>query len=369
MLDLSYYMPTRIFYGEGCVAAHKEYFAALGKRCLIVTGKHSAKASGALDDVTKALDDEGITYEIFDQIPQNPLLSVCKAGGDAARQMGAEFIVGIGGGSPLDASKAVSVFASNEMAPEQIFDGNYSNAPLPLILVGTTAGTGSEVTPYAVLSVDTQGETVPRKRSVRGLFANACFCDYRYTMTLDYGFTIATALDALSHCIEGYFSKKANTISDEFAKKGAKLIVDVFQDLSGDGTFTRKQREKLYAASIYGGLTITQTGTCYCHAMGYFLTEDYHIPHGIACAVYLPSYLQRGCEVDAQKADALLFELEEPVSSLCSMIENVADFKPLHLTQDEKNALCERWTAVNKFATSPGEFTVDDAMDLVEDLF
>lgn len=368
MLDLSYYMPTQIFYGKGYVEKHRAYFGSLGDCCLIVTGAHSAKACGALDDVTAALDACRIRYEIFDRIPQNPLLSVCKEGGDAARRIGAQFIIAIGGGSPLDAGKAVSVFAANEMEAERIFDGNYEHAPLPLVLVGTTAGTGSEVTPYAVLSVDTQGGT-PRKRSVKNLFAKACFCDWSYTMTLDYRFTISTALDALSHCLEGYFSKKANTISDEFAKKGAKLIVDVFRDLPVDHQFSQKQREQLYAASIYGGLTITQTGTCYCHAMGYFLTEDYHIPHGIACAVYLPSYLQLGCEVESQKADALLFELDDSLSSLCSMIENVTDFQHIHLTQDEKNALCRRWTETNKFATSPGEFTVDDAMELVDDLF
>lgn len=225
MFDLTYYMPTKIFYGKGCVNADKSFFSSLGKKCLIVTGKNSAKVSGALDDVLKALQSCEISSEIFDEITQNPLLSVCKEAGDLAKEKGVDFIIGIGGGSPLDAAKAIAVFATNDIAPTKIFEGNYDVPPLPIVLVGTTAGTGSEVTPYSVVMVDTEGG-IARKRSITNLFATACFCDYSYTCSLDYNFTISTALDALSHCIEGYFSKRADSISDLFAKTGAKLIVD-----------------------------------------------------------------------------------------------------------------------------------------------
>lgn len=370
MLDLSYYMPTNIIYGKDCVKNQKQYFQSLGKRCLIVTGACSAKRSGALRDLTQALEDCHISYEIYDQVSQNPLLSSCVEAGKMVRDTDAEFIVGIGGGSPLDAAKAAAVFATNgQIEPIQIFSEKDRNPPLPFVLIGTTAGTGSEVTPYSVLTVDTEQEAIFRKQTVRNLFAAACFCDYRYTLSLNYSITISTALDALSHCIEAYFSKKANTISDVFAKAGIQLIVDVFRDLSPDMSFTEKQRQKLYAASIYGGLAITKTGTCFCHTMGYFLTEEYQIAHGVACAVFLPAFLRLGCETDSKKGDILLFELEDNLSNLCDMIENLTDFKPFHLTQTQKNDLRDRWSRSNKFTTSPGDFSIADAMDLIDDIF
>ncbi len=367
MLNLSYYMPVKLFYGADCIKQNACYFQSLGRKCLIVTGKNSAKVSGALDDVLQVLEKHQIDFIIFDEIKQNPLLSDCVRAGKIAQSEQVDFVIGIGGGSPLDAAKAVSVFASNEMEPLKIFEGNYVNRPLPLILVGTTAGTGSEVTPYSVLNVDIGEDKVARKRSVQNLYAAASFGDYQYTRSLNQSITIATALDTLSHCIESYFSKKSNTISEGFAKQGAKLVVDVFRDLNGE--FTDKQRQKLYAASIYGGLAIAKTGTCYCHSMGYFLTEDYQVAHGIACAVFLPSFLRLGCELDTKKADELLFELDDNLSNLCDMIENLTQYRPIYLTQTQKNELCERWKKDNKFASSPGDFTVADAMELIDEIF
>lgn len=369
MFDLSYCMPTKVFYGEHCVSKNASYFAELGNKCLLVTGKHSAKASGALEDVENALQKAGVAYEIFDEIAQNPLLSVCQKAAEQARKMQADFIVGVGGGSPLDAAKAIGVLAANEIEPIRLFDGDYAHTPLPCVLIGTTAGTGSEVTPYSVLTVDTEDNGVPRKRSVAGLFAKACFCDYRYTRSLPYETTLATALDALAHCIEGYFSKRANSLSDLFAKTGARLIADVLFDLPADGCLSDKQRDKLYAASIYGGLTIAKTGTGFCHTMGYFLTEEYGVAHGTACAVFLPSYLEIGCDAEYKKANALLAELDCSVSELSSVIQNLTHRKPLHLTQTQKNDLQKRWEGNKNFANSPGIFAVEDAMDIIEDLF
>ncbi|SCH07985.1 Aldehyde-alcohol dehydrogenase [uncultured Ruminococcus sp.] len=365
MLDLTYHMPTNIIYGTGCIQKNASLFPAFGKKCLIVTGKNSAKASGALDDVLQALALGQIESIIFDEVEQNPLLSTCKRAGDLARENKVDFIIGIGGGSPLDATKAISIFAKYDLRAEEAYNQDHSKDHVPFFLVGTTAGTGSEVTPYAVITVDRDG----RKRSLKGLFAEACFCDYRYTLSLNYAFSVSTALDALSHCIEGYFCNRADTMSDLFAVQGIQLILDVFTNLSPDQTFTEKQRQKLYAASIYGGLVITKTGTSFCHSMGYFLTEDHHVPHGIACAVYLPDYLRRGFDFETKKADLLTYEIDYTLSEICNIIENMTDYTPVALSEAEREELCERWTADNKFGSAPGDFTPADAMELVDRIF
>ena len=147
------YMPVRCIVGRGCVEQSGGIFASAGKRCLIVTGRSSARLSGALGDAEKALQGAGISYEIFDGIGANPLVSACCAAGKRARDIGAEFILGIGGGSVLDASKAIAIYAADpSLAPMDIYKREYSGTPLPVLLIGTTAGTGSEVTGVAVLT-------------------------------------------------------------------------------------------------------------------------------------------------------------------------------------------------------------------------
>lgn len=131
-MDCSFYMPVRMLSGEGCVGAHPEVFQQLGRRCLIVTGRSGAKRSGALDDLTVLLDAAGIRWTVFDQITQNPLLSDCKRCGQAAREFGADFLAGIGGGSPLDATKAAAVFAANDSPPWRFTSAAGPTAPCPL---------------------------------------------------------------------------------------------------------------------------------------------------------------------------------------------------------------------------------------------
>jgi Iron-containing alcohol dehydrogenase. len=155
-MDFNFFMPVKVVSGYGCFENSQDELKPLGKRCLIVTGKNSAKTNGALKTAEKVLKDAGIDYLIYDKIIPNPLLSSCYEAGIMARKFRADFILGIGGGSPLDSAKAAAVFASNpSMQPEDIYKCNFSKA-LPIVLVGTTAGTGSEVTATAVLTIDSK---------------------------------------------------------------------------------------------------------------------------------------------------------------------------------------------------------------------
>ncbi|MGN1116339.1 MAG: iron-containing alcohol dehydrogenase, partial [Candidatus Ornithomonoglobus sp.] len=154
----SFHMPTKITVGTNAV---KENTAdlILGTRAMIVTGKSSGKKSGALDDVTDALTQNNIPYLIYDKIENNPTIESTAEGGAAARGFGADFLIGIGGGSPLDAAKAIAVYAVNEPKDGSdfelydIFNGSYKNKPLPMAGIPTTAGTGSEATPYSILTL------------------------------------------------------------------------------------------------------------------------------------------------------------------------------------------------------------------------
>ena len=218
MMTYNVFMPARCIGGENAVSENSALLAGLGKKCLIVTGKSGAEKSGALVDVREALEKENIAYEIFGKIGENPLLSVCHEAGSAARSAEADFIIGIGGGSALDASKAVAIYASNpDLAPFDIYKRVYENAPLPVALVGTTAGTGSEVTGVSVLTNDETGI----KKSISGpdCYAKISFLDPKYTYSLPYKATVSTALDAFAHAYEGFFTTKCEGVVRLFAEK------------------------------------------------------------------------------------------------------------------------------------------------------
>ena len=146
-MKFDFYMPVKVFSGKDCVKNNAEKFA-LGKCCMIVTGASSAIKSGALDDVISVLSDKGIEYVVFDRIRENPLLSTIYDAGVIAVEYGCDFIIGIGGGSPMDAAKAIAAFAANPgIAPDEIYNVSALKSSLPIIEIPTTSGTGSEGNP------------------------------------------------------------------------------------------------------------------------------------------------------------------------------------------------------------------------------
>lgn len=369
-MDFQFFMPARMLTGEGIVEKHSADLAALGSRCLIVTGKSSAKKSGALDDVIAALDRHSIPWQVFDGIGQNPLLSVCHAAGAAARQFGADFLIGIGGGSPLDAVKAAAVYAVNpSLAPPDIYDG-WERPALPFALVGTTAGTGSEVTKVSVLSHDETG----RKRSIAApdLYARISLGDPRkYTATLPRRFTISTALDAVAHAVESYFAASADPISRACSAEALLLLLPALRAIAEEGTLPDSDgREKLYLGSIYAGLAFNGTGLCFPHAMGYLLSEEYDIPHGEACAVFLPEFIELAVREKAQLSSRLLARLGLRKQELCALIAGFTRGLALpRFSDQELEALLPRWEGSPNIARTPGNFGPDKQMAVLKKVF
>ncbi len=290
--------PVRIISGSGCVRDFSGY-ADFGKKCLIVCGRSSARLSGALDDLLGALSRAGIKAEIFDKTEANPTVETCHAAGALARETGAEFIVGIGGGSPLDASKAAAVFAANpHLSPEELYDGEKKNAPLPILAIPTTTGTGSEVTPYSVLTL----HSISNKKTLVSddIYPKVAFLDAAYTVTLPQSIMAETAADALSHAVEGYFAKAANPISDALAEK-AMIYVGRGLRALGDGRLDSALRERLLLGSTLAGMVISVTGTSFVHSSGYPLTYFEGIPHGEANAYFLADFVAYMSEVAPER--------------------------------------------------------------------
>lgn len=338
---MEFFFPTRVVVGRGCVRENAARLKALGDRALIVTGRSSAKKCGALDDVTAALDSVGVSYAVFNKIEQNPLYTACAEGARLAAEQGAQFIIGIGGGSPLDAAKAIARLAADPGSGEREM---YAKTPrvkgLPVVAVGTTAGTGSEVTQVAVIT-GTDG----RKKSFRSddAFPVLALGDPAYTEYMPENVTRSTAADALAHCIESYFNTAATPFSRLFAAEGAKLLTGLFSVFPDGAALSPGQRDTAYLASLYGGIAISVTGTCVPHQLSYFLTERHGVPHGAACAFWLPEFIAHSVKADPALCERLFSYIGADADTLISLIKRVAPPVSVTVTADELCELSPRW--------------------------
>lgn len=302
-MNINYFMPTRIIMGEGCILQNSSIFSSLGKKALIVTGKNSAKINGSLDDVISALKKENIGYCIFDRVMSNPTVDCVYDGAKQARGNDCDFVIAIGGGSPMDAAKAIAMLAKQDIPKENIFSRTHTEDVLPMILVPTTAGTGSEVTPYSILTND----TLQTKMSIASpqFFPKTAFLDAEYTKNLPHDITVNTAIDALSHAIEGMLSLKSNAISDYLAGESIRLISSTFDELTIEN-ISFQTREKLLYASALAGMVIANTGTVAVHAMGYPLTYFKNIDHGRANGLVIGEFIKVLAEKNSIKAQEIL---------------------------------------------------------------
>ena len=290
MKSFSYYMPTRVICGRDCVLEQSGLLKELGTHALVVTGKSSAK-NGALNDVLAALEENGQSATVFDRVTPNPTVACVREGVALLVTAGADFIVAVGGGSPMDAAKAIATLAVQERTDEEIFAGGYEALALPMAHVPTTAGTGSEVTPYAILTNDAR----QTKTSITSpaMFPRLAFLDGKYMEHLPVASTVNTALDAFSHAAEGMLSRNATPLSDALAKESLRILYPLLPKTKGE--LTLEERDELLYASMLAGMTIAQSGTTAVHGMGYSLTYFYGIDHGRANGLLLGGAL-RLCE-------------------------------------------------------------------------
>lgn len=368
-MDFNFFMPVRVISGENAVQKHSTLFKDLGKRCLIVTGGSSAKVSGALNDVTAALDVWEIGYAVFDGISANPKVTDCYNAGVAARSVRAEFIIGIGGGSALDASKAVAIFASNpDLQPIDIYKRVYENKKLPLAVVGTTAGTGSEVSGVSVLTMENG-----RKKSISGAdcYADIAFADPQYTHSAPFGVTVSTALDAFAHTVEGWLNPSIPDAVKIFGEKAIKLLWNgLFRLNSSNELPDSALREQLYYGSLYAGMVLNACGTAFPHPFGYVLTEDFGIPHGRACTTFMPALLKRAEEKNPDALREFLLLANSDINDVIRIVTALTDTADITMTEEQAKAYSERWEGkVGNFDNTPGGFSASEAFELFNQLF
>ncbi|WP_295055642.1 iron-containing alcohol dehydrogenase family protein [uncultured Fibrobacter sp.] len=303
---MRFYVPTDIYVEKDCVKNHAKEMLDVGKRALIVTGHSSAKANGSLNDVTEVLNNGGVAYQIFDEVEENPSTDTVGKGAQIARNFNADFIIGIGGGSAIDAAKAMALLIVNPGLNADDLHKTPSH-PLdhaPVVAVPTTCGTGSEATPVAIIT----NHKINLKKSIpHRIFPMLALVDGKYLASAQKQLIVNTAVDALSHMVESILNVKSNMLNRMCPEYGLKLWGEckeaLIASVAANNTAAQNTSqnaapidaslyEKLMYTSTIAGMSIAMTSTAVPHGMSYDLTLSKGTPHGPAVGYFLAAYVE-----------------------------------------------------------------------------
>jgi alcohol dehydrogenase class IV len=288
MNPITLLQPPRIVFGNGCASQCAELLAQRGcRRVLLVS---STPVLPTLGKVKVALQKSGVEIIQAPPVDQEPTLALFEKFLQFTRAEEIDGVLGIGGGSAIDVAKLIAALARGKQTATEVFGINLLHGrKLPLVCLPTTAGTGAEVSPNAIL-LDEADEL---KKGVVSphLVPDAAFIDPLLTISVPPAVTAATGLDALTHCIEAYANKFAHPIVDIYALQGIKLIsANLVRAVRNGGDI--EARAALALGSLYGGLCLGPVNTAAVHALAYPLAGRFHIAHGISNALLLPHVLR-----------------------------------------------------------------------------
>ena len=282
--EFVYSQPVKIYFGEGKFSQLGEILSELGsERCVIACGKHFAPEAEKMRETIDAI------VGVFGGVEQNPQLSGIEETVRLCRETKADTVIGIGGGSSLDTAKFAAAVTLGEGEPLEYYRSErpFPGKRLTIVAVPTTAGTVSEVTQVSVVSHGTEKKTINNPV----FMPRAAIVDPVLSSTVPPRTTMNTGLDALAHALEGYWSRNHQPISDLMAVEAVRIILANLEKAYRDGA-DREARANMAYAALLGGLSFALPKTAASHACSYPLSEDYHLPHGEACAFTLDSLVR-----------------------------------------------------------------------------
>lgn len=276
-------MPKQIISGEHALQQSKEVIRTLGTKALVVSGKVMNRI-GNVRIVTNLLDEIGIGWTVYDDITGEPDDVMIDGGVEAYKANGCDFLIAIGGGSPMDSMKAIGALITN---PGKIADymGKEITNPLPpMVAIPTTAGTGSEATQFTIITDTKTSIKMLLKGTV--LIPDVAIVDASFTVSSPKSVTNATGLDALTHAVEGYTSKKASPLTDVYAVDAVKRIFQYLPRAYENGE-DMEAREEMILAALEAGVVINNSSVTLVHGMSRPIGANFHVPHGLSNAMLL----------------------------------------------------------------------------------
>lgn len=285
-------------------------------KVLLVTDPGVAGA-GFVEPTTQVLDDSGIAYRVFKDIEPNPSVETVDKGAALNDEIEFQAIIALGGGSPMDAAKAIAVKLTNGgNIPDYEGPDNFTHDPLPIYAIPTTAGTGSEVTPFAVITDKARKYklTIISQR----ILPKVAILDPTLIANLPPSVAASTGLDSLTHAVEAYTSLFSSPYSDAFAEKAISLIGKNIR-LFVANRKNERAAGKMLVASLFAGLAFSHARLGNAHAMAHPLGGFFNIPHGIANAVLLPHIMEYNRMACPEKFQKIADLLEEDASAACAV--------------------------------------------------
>lgn len=276
-------MPKQVISGADALGQSKEVIRTLGTKALVVSGKVMNRI-GNVRIVTDLLDEIGIGWAVYDDITGEPDDVMIDGGVEAYKANGCDFLIAIGGGSPMDSMKAIGALITN---PGKIADymGKEITNPLPpMVAIPTTAGTGSEATQFTIITDTKTSIKMLLKGTV--LIPDVAIVDASFTVSSPKSVTNATGLDALTHAVEGYTSKKASPLTDVFAMDAVKRIFKYLPRAYANGE-DMEAREEMILAALEAGVVINNSSVTLVHGMSRPIGANFHVPHGLSNAMLL----------------------------------------------------------------------------------
>lgn len=373
MKAFKYFTPVAIYYGENCVKEHATLFQAAGEKAFIITGKFiEGYQNIALEDVASMLAEIGVTYELCEDVIENPPVESVAEITEKVRAFDADYIIAIGGGSAIDTAKAVSCLLKYPgQDPYDVFFGNWSSygdkendCSIPVFSIPTTAGTSADITGGAVL---TRADTDTKLAASQFLTSKYSFMDVRYIENAPYFLIDTGAMDTLAHGMETYINVNSNFMNRAVAEIGFKLFAE-YKDALLAKTMKREDFEKMLMATAPVGMAFMQAGTALPHGMSYPLSHHKNVNHGLGCAIFLGEY------VKAIKDQSIVL----PIIQMCGF-ETVDEFAAyvkeitnrnvhIEVTEEELNAWADEFASLEyRLARHPEPIGRDEIYTIYHD--
>ena len=310
---LQFYLPTKIIFAAGAVAKTGEEAAQLGRKALVVTAAQTMRSLGYTTLIERSLVEKGLAYELYEEIETNPSMDTVTHGAELATAKGCDVIIGLGGGSAMDAAKAIASAAGLNRPIADLMQEGMQRKGLPCIVIPTTAGTGAEVTHISVLT----NKDRRRKDGLRSPFnfASVAILDPALTMQLPPYITANTGIDALTHAIEAYTSRTAQPISDLYAHKAITLVrAHLRRAVRYGGDL--EARKGMMLASNLAGIAIAHAGTGAAHGVGMTVGGVCNADHGTTVGLALPAVIEFNLAANLEKYAEIAVLLGEQTAGL-----------------------------------------------------
>lgn len=377
-------IPNHTVVGTNVLGEAAPLLKKMGNKAFIVTGRHVA-VSDMMKQLTALLDENGIGCVIFDGITGEPTDTMIENGVEMLKSSGCDFIIGIGGGSPLDSAKAIAAIAVNEGSIADYNGKEIMGEILPLAAIPTTAGTGSEATKFTVITDSEKGIKMLLKGDV--LVPKLAIVDSSFTVGAPKSVTSATGLDALTHAVEAYTSRKAFSMTDTLAVSAVKRIMK-YLPIAYREPDNSLAREQMSIAALEAGICINNSSVTIVHGMSRPIGALFHVPHGMSNAMLLKECLsfavsgayekfanlgrETGVASDSDSDETAAEKFIDSLQSICDVCK-IPTLEQYGIDRDEYYSKISKMATDAVASGSPAntvkEVTVDDCIEIYKKLY